>query len=181
MLLVIAFLWGVAEATLFFIVPDVFFTYLVLFDLRLGSWSCLFALMGALIGGGLMYRWGDKNFDLVAGIVESLPGISNRLIQREKTNLREKGGWAILLGPLKGVPYKIYAICSHSSSISFFQFLLISIPARLMRFVFSILMAELVFHKLLPKLSLMTHIVSLSGFWLIFYTGYFLKMRNFSR
>jgi membrane protein YqaA with SNARE-associated domain len=181
MLLIIAFLWGFAEATLFFIVPDVFFTYLVLFDFGLASWSCLFALVGALIGGGLMYQWGRKNFEQVTGIVESLPGVSNRLVQREKANLKEKGVRAILLGPLKGVPYKIYAICSSSSGISFFQFLLISIPARLTRFVLSVLITELAFHRLLPTLSLMAQIAILSGFWLIFYTGYFLKMRNFSR
>ena len=181
MLLFIAFLWGFAEATLFFIVPDIFFTYLVLFDLRLAFWSCLLALIGALMGGGLMYRWGRKNFEAAAMIVASLPGVSNRLIQREKMNLEEKGVWAILLGPLKGVPYKIYAISSFSSGIPFFQFLLISIPARLARFVLSIVIVELAFHRFLPTLSLMAQMIILSGFWLVFYVGYFLKMRNFSR
>lgn len=181
MFLIVAFFWGFAEATLFFIVPDVFFTYLVLFNLKLAWWSCFFALIGALIGGGWMYQWGKKNFGQAVRTLTSLPGISNRLLEREKKSLREKGLGAILLGPLKGVPYKIYAISAPSSGISFSQFLLISIPARLSRFILSIFIAELAFHQLLPKLSLMAQIAILSGFWLLFYTGYFLKMRNFSR
>lgn len=181
MLLLIAFFWGLAEATLFFIVPDVLFTFLALFDPSLAYWSCLFALTGALIGGGLMYQWGKKNFGLAVRIVESLPGISNGLVQREKANLGKKKLWAILLGPLKGVPYKIYAICAPSSDISLSQFLLVSVPARLTRFILSILMTELAFHRLLPKLSLAIQIAILSGFWLIFYAWYFVKMRNLSR
>lgn len=181
MLLFIAFFWALAEATLFFIVPDVLFTYLVLLNLKLALWGSLFALVGALIGGAVMYQWGKKNFGLAVRIVESLPGISNALIQREKNHLKQRGLWAILLGPLKGVPYKIYAICAPSSDISLSQFLLISVPARLTRFILSILITELAFHRLLPKLSLVAQVSILSGFWLIFYAWYFVKMRNLPR
>lgn len=180
-LLLIGLFWGFAEATLFFIVPDVFFTFLALFNPTLAYWSSLSALIGALIGGGLMYQWGKKNFEFAARTIESLPGVSRVLVEREKNNLRQKGLWAILLGPLKGVPYKIYAISAPSSGILFSPFLLISVPARSARFILSILVTDLSFHWLLPKLTLEAQIGILSGFWLIFYTGYFLKIRNFSR
>lgn len=181
LLLLIAFIWGFAEATLFFIVPDVWFTYLVLFHLNLALWSCLFSLIGALVGGIAMYQWGKKHFGQASQIVESLPGISKVLLEREHQILRQKGLWAILIGPLKGIPYKIYAICAPSSGISLSQFLLISVPARSIRFVLVTLLADLAFHRLLPKLSVPVQITVLSVFWLIFYAGYFVKMRNFSR
>lgn len=179
--LMIALVWGFAEATLFFLVPDIFFTYLALFDPGLAYESSLFALVGALVGGGIMYHWGKKNFKSAAGVLETLPAISKELIQKEHRHLKEKGLWAVLLGPLKGVPYKIYAICAPSSEIPFSSFLLISIPARLTRFILSILIVDGVFHELLSDLSLLTQIGILSGFWLIFYTVYFLKMRNLSQ
>ncbi len=94
MLLLIGFLWGFAEATLFFIVPDIFFTYLVLFDLRLADWSCFFALIGGLMGGGVMYRLGRGNFEAAARSVVSLPGVSSRLIQRER-------GMGYFIGPFE--------------------------------------------------------------------------------
>ena len=47
----IASLWGFAEATVFFIVPDVLLSWLALRSPKSGLIACLFALLGALIGG----------------------------------------------------------------------------------------------------------------------------------
>jgi len=179
--LLIAFIWGLAEATLFFIVPDVLFTYLVLFNRNLALWSCLIALAGALIGGTAMYQWGKKDLGSATRLVSLLPGISKTLIEREKNGLRKKGLLAILIGPLKGIPYKIYAICAPSTGISLFRFLLISVPARLIRFVLATLLADLAFHWMLPKLNLTVQVSILTAFWLIFYAWYFMKMRDLSR
>lgn len=46
-----AFAWGLAEATFFFIVPDVFTTRLALQDFKRALISCIFTLAGALLGG----------------------------------------------------------------------------------------------------------------------------------
>lgn len=180
-MLIAAFLWGLAEATLFFIVPDVLFTYLVLFDTHLALLSCFYALGGALLGGAGMYLWGRKNFSSAERVVEELPGISKKLMEREKDALKRKGLSAILLGPLKGVPYKIYAISAPKAGISFSRFLLISVPARLIRFILATLGADLAFHRILPDWSLTVQLSILSGFWLIFYIWYFVQMRNLSR
>jgi hypothetical protein len=50
----IAALWGLAEATLFFIVPDVWLTLITVWSPRKALIACLFALLGALAGGALM-------------------------------------------------------------------------------------------------------------------------------
>ena len=47
----LAAIWGAAEATLFFIVPDVFLSWLALSDRRQALIACLYALLGALVGG----------------------------------------------------------------------------------------------------------------------------------
>ena len=177
MLYGIAILWSFAEATLFFIVPDVFLTYLVIFNVKAAYWSCLLSLIGAMIGGACMYLWGAKNYSLAARTIATLPGISNKLIVKEKENLLRTKLWAILLGPLKGIPYKIYAILAPSSGISILQFLGVSIPARLPRFILSVVVTDLVFHNFLMNLTLGLKIAILTAFWLIFYIAYFIKMR----
>ena len=46
----LALAWGLAEATFFFIVPDVLLSRLVLSDWRLCARACLWAVAGALVG-----------------------------------------------------------------------------------------------------------------------------------
>ena len=54
-----AFAWGFAEATLFFVVPDVWLTLIaVRRGLRPALVACGWALAGALAGGLAMYAWG---------------------------------------------------------------------------------------------------------------------------
>jgi hypothetical protein len=50
----LALIWGFAEATVFFVVPDVLLTAIPVRDLRAASLACFLALLGALAGGTLM-------------------------------------------------------------------------------------------------------------------------------
>ena len=58
-----AMAWGFAEATFFFIIPDVFLTYIALKNWRQATRACFWALGGALIGGAVMYAWGALDMD----------------------------------------------------------------------------------------------------------------------
>jgi membrane protein YqaA with SNARE-associated domain len=51
----VALIWGFAEASLFFIVPDVWLSFAGREKLSKGIRACVFALAGALIGGAVMY------------------------------------------------------------------------------------------------------------------------------
>jgi membrane protein YqaA with SNARE-associated domain len=51
----IAFIWGLAEATLFFIVPDVYLGFVALFDWRRALRALAAPIAGAVLGGALMY------------------------------------------------------------------------------------------------------------------------------
>jgi hypothetical protein len=53
-----------------------------------------------------------------------------------------RGPVAILLGPSSGTPYKIYAVQWGAMHASFARFLLISVPARYLRFLASVLIAS---------------------------------------
>jgi hypothetical protein len=55
--------WGLAEATLFFLVPDILITWVALTSLRRALLSSLWVLAGALAGGCLMHLSGASRPD----------------------------------------------------------------------------------------------------------------------
>ncbi len=132
-----AFLFGFAEATLFFIVPDVLLCFASRKNLFKGIKASFYTLGGAIIGGLIMYYLGKNNFKLALLLVEKIPGISNELINIVHDEMSESGVVAILLGPLKGIPYKIFAIQAYGLGINIVPFIIISIFARELRFLLS--------------------------------------------
>lgn len=58
----IAALWGIAEATVFFIVPDVWISFVAARrDWKAGVLAACLACTGALIGGAIMYLWASRD------------------------------------------------------------------------------------------------------------------------
>jgi hypothetical protein len=86
--------------------------------------------------------------------------------------LEKSGVLAVLLGPTLGIPYKIYAAHAHLN-ISFLSFLLISIPARMVRFVLVGMATPYVMDKLLPGASEDIRLHVLVLLWAVMYAGYF--------
>lgn len=170
---IIAVLWGIAESTLFFIVPDVFLSWIALENTKRACMSCLWALTGALLGGSLMYLWGINNPDQALSVLDYIPAISINMIQNVHSDLEKAGIRAVLTGPMYGIPYKIYAVQSANMRISYLLFILISVPARLVRFIIVTLIFGFI-SKNLPKSWTITakkilHIIV----WAVFYLIYF--------
>ena len=59
MIFLVAFLWGWSEATLFFIVPDILLTLLALRSLRTALVACVWASVGAIVGGAMTYDYAN--------------------------------------------------------------------------------------------------------------------------
>lgn len=141
-MMLFALFWGFAEATLFFIVPDMLLTAIAVKSLRRGMRACLWALTGALLGGSLMYAWGILDPPQSVATVIQVPAIDEAMVEKVKEDLIQKGLPAIVLGPTQGIPYKIFATQSPTLGIGFLPFLLTSIPARLIRFVGTTLITD---------------------------------------
>jgi hypothetical protein len=131
---VVGGLWGLAEATLFFIVPDVWLTFLALKNLHRSLVAAVWALGGALLGGVAMYSFGAHAHDAGWRALDAVPAISPALIAHVHVQVEEHGLWAMLLGPIGGIPYKIYAVVWGARHGSVLAFLLVSLPARGVRF-----------------------------------------------
>jgi membrane protein YqaA with SNARE-associated domain len=130
-----ALAWGFAEATLFFIVPDVLLTFLALWNPWGAIEASFAALVGALIGGCVMYAWARRSPEQALATLLRVPAIKLGLIDSVREDIETRGVAAILLGPLRGTPYKIYAVEWGAQRRSFASLLLISIPARYVRFI----------------------------------------------
>lgn len=161
----LAFLWGFAEATVFFIVPDVLLTFLALRGMRRALVASLVALAGALLGGAAMYFWGGSSPEDARAVLVHVPGIHEPLVEAVRSRLDAQGLGAVLLGPLLGTPYKIYAVEWAARGGSMLGFLLISIPARYVRFLLSVLVIGALRKWVRP--------MHLALAWLAFYVFYF--------
>lgn len=173
--LTLAFAWGLSEATFFFIVPDVLLTLLACRALRPALKATVASLVGALAGGVLMYVMGAREPGFARVFLDHIPAISPALITRVAGQVDEIGLMAVLLGPLKGIPYKIYAVEWGARGGSFLAFMLISIPARYVRFFLTALIARGIARLIEP----LTHhralieMIILVVIWITFYSFYF--------
>jgi len=167
--------WGLAEATLFFIVPDVLITLVSCRSLRSGLKASGAAVVGALIGGVVMFGLGSQAPDASRVLLARVPAIHQPLIEHVRLELKDRGVAAVLFGPPRGVPYKIYAVewGAHHGNLP--EFLLISIPARGIRFLLSSLLAAAAARLIAPwtRRNPTVEILIWAFFWTGFYALYF--------
>ncbi len=170
-----AFVWGLAEATVFFIVPDVLLTAIGCRSIRAAVKATGFAILGALLGGLIMYWLAAVSPETSQAGLTHVPAINPPLIESVRSQLSERGLVAVLFGPAKGVPYKIYAVEWGVRHGNLPLFLLITIPARGIRFLFSILLADGICRLIGPwtKRQVQTEMIILALFWIVFYALYF--------
>jgi membrane protein YqaA with SNARE-associated domain len=179
--MVVAALWGFAESTLFFIVPDVWLTFVAMFSASLAFRACGAVTLGALVGGTVMRRWGRGNPQAARHAIGVVPGISPRMIERVERDLRQQGLRAMLLGPLRGVPYKIYAVAAGGLRYDRLQFVLFSVPARVPRLILLTAAACGLNGLARGHLSTGARCAILGVIWGVFYVWYFRAMRRGER
>jgi membrane protein YqaA with SNARE-associated domain len=172
-----AFIWGLAEATFFFIVPDVFLTLIAVRNWRCALKATTFALAGSLIGGAMTFALGQASPERARSLLDHVPGISSQLMERVEAEMHNRGSVAVLLGPTKGIPYKLYAAEWGAQHRSLPALMLISIPARYVRFFVLVVCAALVAHVLKPltKQRAPVEVALHAAFWIAFYSYYFIK------
>ena len=173
----VAFLWGFAEATLFFIVPDVALSVIALKGSETGLTAAGYALAGAMTGGAVMYYWGQADLEKVARILHRVPLIPAKDIAKVQADLQKSGPAAMLFGPLFGIPYKIYASYAHRFT-SIAVFLLISIPARGVRFFVIALVTPYIFERFFPGVTYALQVQLVLALWFVLYVFYFFMKRR---
>ncbi len=141
----LGFLWGFAEATLFFIVPDVLLGAVALFSPRSAPRVLALTLAGALVGGAVTYLVAsDLRPARSEAIVDAVPTVRQSAIRRVDREMRAEGPRSVVHGPVRmGTPYRLYARAAGAQEQSLGAFLLWSVPGRLERMLPVTLLAAL--------------------------------------
>lgn len=177
--LFLGFLWGFAEATLFFIIPDVFLTLPALFSIRQSLKVMGAILLGSVLGGGVMYWYGASHPAQAESLVMQVPFVTQKMIAKTHAEFEQYRIWALVKGPAGGIPYKIYAVQSRRYA-GLLVFLLVTVIARAWRFVLSWAVAVLlsaVFKKGIerrPWAAVAAHVCV----WTAIYAWYWTKVSH---
>jgi membrane protein YqaA with SNARE-associated domain len=166
------FAWGVVESLLFFIVPDVAISLVAVPRLGRALVCSLWAVLGAMVGGSLMYLWASLHPDAAMAALLALPAVYPEMVQGVRASLQQEGLSAMIWGPAKGIPYKIYAEQAGAMGLPYLSFLLLTVPSRIIRFVVTCLgfhyigkgVKALMGERALPWVWL--------GFWILNYSFY---------
>jgi membrane protein YqaA with SNARE-associated domain len=121
-----------------------------------------------------MYALGaNGSTDTMMTYLDWIPAINAAMIAEVARSLQTEGLWAMAFGPAQGIPYKIYATLAGVQGISFFQFVLVSIPARLIRFLLTMVIAWAAGKYLLVRCSARVKYGLWVATWVIVYVIYF--------
>ncbi len=172
---VLAFLWGFAEGTLFFVLPDVPLSLVALFRPRRALIDLVAIVAGALLAGAVMSSWASHG-PAARHAVAHVPLVTPAMFDRAESDYRQFGIWAAAIGPVRGIPYKIYAVEAPDHS-GLWPFLLITIPARAWRLlaVWMVFAAAGMFLRKLGRASLAPGLHALC--WILVYAVYWFKVK----
>lgn len=174
-----AFIWGVAEATLFFFVPDVLLSYIGLKrGAKAGARASLIAAIGAGVGGAIMATWSLADPQTARAAVLAVPAISEAMAQRAAAAVDANWFAATLLGPLSSTPFKLYAILAPHAGASVPVFALAGVLARLPRFLAAAIGAALIGRVLAGRISPRVQSWLFVAAWVLFYAVFFARMPN---
>jgi membrane protein YqaA with SNARE-associated domain len=177
--LAIAFVWGLAEAMLFFIIPDVYLGFVALFNWRRGLLGTATTVVGAVLGGAIMYTLAASHGSAMDRLIDHVPLISPRIIQTVSENMQESGLRVMINGPKQGIPYKVYAVQAGQQAHPFVLFLLVTVLARLTRILPLTLFFAAVGVVLKKFIQHRTLLVSgaYALVWISIYVSYYLQFR----
>ena len=185
-LVLLAFVWGVAEASLFFVVPDVPVSLIALArGWRVGLRAALAAAAGAMLGGTALAVFASHAPEAAIAAVDAVPAIPAAMIARMQAMMAATDSAAglagvMILASLSGIPYKIAAASAPGLGIPIWELALLTPLVRLPRFV-ALAAAGAGLHRLTPALPgwmrpLRARLLLAALGWSAFYVAYWSKV-----
>ena len=166
--IILAFIWGFAEGTLFFVVPDLIISFVALFNIKKSLKH-----IGSLLAGALMFFFAVNNPEKAVNAVLKVPFVTEKMNEQVINDFEKFGCWALCVGPTSGIPYKLYAV-NAPKYISFPTFLFTTIPSRLERFIVTWLIFSGLGFALnrRPKYKVKAGVIIYAIYWIIVYGIY---------
>lgn len=172
----IALGWGFAEATMFFIVPDVFLTHVAIRKgFRRSLRAALIATAGGIIGGLILFQWATVDPAGVFAAMDAVPAVDAEMISTVRADVASKGNASLVTGPLRGQPYKLFAAASGELGLSAFGLAMLTIPGRMGRFLLAIGVAAYLRWVFSRWLSERVMLGFWAALWLLVYGVYWFR------
>jgi len=174
----VGFVWGLAESTVFFIVPDVGVAFVAAMSPRNWWKPALTSIAGTLVGAVILFLaiqlWVSAS---ATHLLLRIPGIHPASLALASARVSDHGAGALLVAAFQGIPYKVYATELTLAGVSLPVLLLWTIPSRALRLV-PVAAAAGAGGRILQG-SLRRHFGLWVGayvlFWVAFYTWYWTR------
>ena len=169
-------LWGYAEATRFWLVPDIVLGWIALHRPSSILPSVIAANLGAVAGGLRMHQ----HASVERGRLTQIPGISEAMLLDAQKRFSTQRWAAVMRAPIDGIPYKVYATESGVAGAPVAELIVWTPVARTGRFLLTSVGAGLVgtiFSGSVRRHGGFWLLVSV-GFWFVGYMRYFAQLRR---
>ena len=110
------FVWAVAEATVWPILPDFLLVPIVLGNRRRFYIPLAAAIAGMAIGGTFLYLFAFWHPQQAVHLLHHLPTVREAAINRAHSYLADHGLAALIFQPWSGVPFKVWALLAGSEA-----------------------------------------------------------------
>lgn len=174
--ILVAGLWAYAEATRFWLIPDILLGWIALHRPTSIIPSLIAANLGAVAGGVRMHQYASEERERLTQI----PGISEAMLLEARERFASQRWAAVMRAPIDGIPYKVYATESGLAGAPLVELIVWTPAARTGRFLLTSVGAGLI--GVIFARSVRSHggfwLVVSVGFWLIGYTRYFDQLRR---
>jgi membrane protein YqaA with SNARE-associated domain len=112
------FVWAVAEATVWPILPDFLLIPLVVGNRRRYYLPLAGAVLGMALGGTFLYLFADWDAQHALQLLQHLPTVRASKIAGARGHLAAHGVAAFLFQPWSGIPFKVWAIVAGTQGIN---------------------------------------------------------------
>lgn len=174
---IISLLWGFAEATFFFIVPDVWLSRIAIQDKKEAFINIAFCIVGAILGGLVIYSLGLFIAPVILDFFDTIPAISEDMIGQVGQDIDRQGfALSLLFGMIQGIPYKLFAAWAAMAQVNIVWFIVVSVMCRGLRF-FAVTLVTIGFLQIGQRWLSRATLYKIHGvLWVLFYVWYFSVM-----
>jgi membrane protein YqaA with SNARE-associated domain len=169
-------LWGYAEATRFWLIPDILLGWVGLNRPRSIVPSVVAATIGAVVGGIRMHQHAPEE----RARLTEIPGINEAMLADAHERFASQEWIAVMRAPIDGIPYKVYATESGVAGRAIVELIAWTPLARAWRFLLTAAGAAVigrVFSRSVRR-SEGGWLAATLGFWVVVYIRYFARLRR---
>lgn len=135
----IGMVWGLAEGTFFFLIPDIALSFIALKGWKPALAATISVVIGAMIGAIFIHVYLNTSADPAAALVQlkgfwaQLPGYYEKMFDVAREHLSSSGAQGLIKGPNSGIPYRFYVVEAYEQHLPLGSLLLWTPIARLER------------------------------------------------